>query len=285
MLLKQSLKDDRKNKVEIKIPTNVGIFICDTLKNQYNSRYMQKKLIFSAVIGFLVGVGAYFLFVPTTPTVKNDEVAPEATTTTIGVDSTSTDFKITLETKQTFTATVKSSAITVYENAKKKGVVNANGSDSFISAFPIEKAGNRFFVVVKHQDESYDFGILTSATQKFEMLTKESGIKNIGNGVVFSPGKQYAAFQYLRDQGECKKDLMLAVVSLNDGKVLYPDIKRSYEIGTGKLQAEMGAYRFVGDNTLQFMDMPRACDNSGDYAAQKYYSWDIKTGVSEMMTF
>lgn len=247
---------------------------------------MEKKIIIGAVVGFLVGVGVYFLFMSrATSTFEKKGVLSETTTTTIGVGSTSTDFKITLETKKTFTTIVKGSAITLYENTQKKGVINANTSDSFVSAFPIEKSGDRFLVVVKHQNESFDFGILTSATQKFEMLTKESGIKNIGTGMVFSPGKQYVAFQYLRDQGECKKDLMIAVINLGDGKVLYPDIKRSYEIGTGKFQAEMGAYRFNGDETLQFMDMPRACDNSGDYAAQKYFSWDIKTGESNIMEF
>lgn len=242
---------------------------------------MEKKIIISAVVGFLVGVGAYFLFVSPS-TVKNQEVNLDS----VVVDTaTSSDLKVTAESKKIYKADVKGSAITIYENGKKKGSISAKSQDSFVSAFPIEKTGDRFFVVVKHDDSSIDFGIITSETQKFVMLTKESGIKNIVDGAVFSPQKQYAAFQYLRDQGECKKDLMLAVVSLKDGKISVPEIKRSYEIGTGKLQAEMGGYRFDGDEILQFMDMPRACDNAGDYAAQKYYSWNIKTGESKVMEF
>lgn len=242
---------------------------------------MEKKIIISAIVGFLVGVGAYFLFVSPS-TVENVETDSDSIT----VDTaTSSDLKVTVESKKFYVADVTSATITLYNGEKKNGVIRANSGDSFVSAFPIEKSGDRFFVVVKHSDSSIDFGILTSETQKFEMLTKESGIKNIVDGAVFSPGKQYAAFQYLRDQGECKKDLMLAVVSLKDGKISIPEIKRSYEIGTGKLQAEMGGYRFDGDETLQFMDMPRACDNAGDYAAQKYYSWNIKTGESKVMEF
>jgi len=244
---------------------------------------MEKKIIISAVVGFLVGVGAYFLFM--SPSVVENKENVSETTSTVDVITTSTDFTVTFETKKTYTTVVKETVITLYENAKKKGIISANTQDTFVSAFPIEKLGDRFFVVVKHPDLSIDFGILTSETQKFEMLTKESGIKNIVNGAVFSSGKQYVAFQYLRDQGECKKDLMLAVVNLKDGKISIPEVQRSYEIGTGKFQAEMGGYRFDGDETLQFMDMPRACDNSGDYNAQKYYSWDIKTGETKLMEF
>ncbi|MFA5870765.1 MAG: hypothetical protein WC842_02670 [Candidatus Paceibacterota bacterium] len=244
---------------------------------------MEKKIVISAVVSFLLGIGAYFLFVSPS-IVENKEIVSE-TTSTVDAITTSTDFTVTFETKKTYTTDVKEKTITLYENTKKSGVVSANLGDIFVSAFPIDKLGDRFFVVVKHQNELIDFGILTSATQKFEMLTKESGIKDIVNGVVFSSEKQYAAFQYLRDQGECKKDLMLAVVNLIDGKVSLPEIQRSYEIGTGKLQSEMGGYRFDGDTTLQFMDMPRACDNSGDYAAQKYYSWNIKTGETKLMEF
>ncbi|TSC52524.1 MAG: hypothetical protein LiPW41_294 [Parcubacteria group bacterium LiPW_41] len=242
---------------------------------------MEKKIIISAIVGFLVGVGAYFLFVSPS-TVENGEIDSDS----VVVDTaTSSDLKVTVESKKFYTADVRSTTITLYNGEKKSGVINAGSGDTFVSAFAIEKTGDRFFVVVKHNDSSIDFGILTSENQKFEMLTKESGIKNIVDGVVFSPQKQYAAFQYLRDQGECKKDLMLAVVSLKDGKISVPEIKRSYEIGTGKLQAEMGGYRFDGDEILQFMDMPRACDNAGDYNAQKYYSWNIKTGESKVMEF
>lgn len=242
---------------------------------------MEKKIIIISLASFLVGFGAYFLFFSTS-VVENKE--NEFDSITIDV-ATSSDLKVNVESKKIYTVDVKGVAITVYENGKKVGSVSANSQDSFISAFPIEKMGDRFFVVVKNNDSSIDFGILTSENQKFEMLTNESGIRNIVDGIVFSPGKQYAAFQYLRDQGECKKDLMLAVINLSDGKISIPEIKRSYEIGTGKLQAEMGGYRFDGDEMLQFMDMPRACDNAGDYSAQKYYSWNIKTGEAKVMEF
>jgi len=248
---------------------------------------MEKKIIFIAIVAFVLGIGAYLLFAPraVVQTEKKDSVSQDTTATTTAsstepiVKKASVYSAVVSDTKGVVIS-VDGSVVGAVGNEK----IGVSGA-SFVSVHKIEKTGDQFFVVVHHSDNSADFGIVSGKNISYNPLTKNSGIKNVGSGIVFSSQKKYAAFQYVRDGGECKKDLMLGVVNLESGKISYPDVRRSYEVGTGKWQIEMGGFRFDGDTKLQFVDMPRACDGIGNYDAQKYYSWNIETGELGTLSF
>jgi hypothetical protein len=249
---------------------------------------MHKKIVIVALVSLLLGIGAYMLFVaqPTKPdATQSGNSLEENTTTTIATSSVEV-----IKKDPIYTAKInEDKGVFIYSDGAIVGSVSNQvigiPDASFSSVHQIGKTGDQFFVVIHHTDDLGDFGIVSGKNLSYKPLTKNSGIKNIGSGIIFSPKKKYAAFQYVRDNGECKKDLMLGVVDLISGKLFYPDIQRSYETGTGVWQAEMGGYRFDGDEYLQFVDMPRACNGSGDYDAQIYYSWKIETGEVMPMSF
>lgn len=248
---------------------------------------MEKKILITAIVAFILGFGIYALFVSHKAIRIEDNYSETITTSTTEVSTSSEDVPIK---PSIYTAKINTTqGVSIFLNDKEIGVVSnavlKSPGSVFVSVHKIGKTGDQFFVVIRHSDELGDFGIISGKSLSYSPLTKNSGIKNVGSGIIFSPEKKYAAFQYVRDNGECKKDLMLGVVDLQSGKLSYPDVKRSYEIGTGVWQAEMGGYRFDGDEYLQFVDMPRACNGAGNYDAQIYYSWKIATGEIMPMSF
>lgn len=255
---------------------------------------MQKKTIILAVASFAIGALLYWAFSFLSVSHNdidgdNSNATTTAPTSTIATTTASSSAQNEAKTASYSAAINAKRGVIIYLGGLAIGsvshsVIGIPGA-SFVVVQKIEKTGNRFFAVVQYSDGSVDFGIISGKKLSYSPLTKNSGVTNVGTGIVFSPEKSYAAFQYARNGGECKKDLMLGVVDLVTGKLSYPDVKRSYEIDTGKWQVEMGGYRFENDSTLLFVDMPRACNGIGNYDAQKYYSWNIKTGELGILSF
>ena len=248
---------------------------------------MQKKIIFIAIGSLILGILAYFSFVPNIE--KQDAGQESGATTTITTTTATTTTGKDVDKTAAYTAKINKGEITIYLGGLPIGSVSSAvigiPDASFASVHKIGKTGDQFLAIVHYSDNSADFGVISGKKLLYNSLTKNSGVKNVGVGIAFSPAKNYAAFQYVRDGGECKKDLMLGIIDLQTGKFSYPDVSRSYEADTGIWQIEMGGFRFDGETILQFVDMPRACNGAGDYDAQKYYSWNIKTGELEILSF